>query len=90
MYDYMDEKHYDNKYNIFQNVRYVETEHNPGLNSYSLLFTTQDGIVYFSGDTKEMNTIMELINSREKIDKLYMDITTDNYPGNVHLYIVLI
>ena len=87
MYNYIDEEQYDNKFLSFQNIRYVETEHCDELSCYGLLFTTQKGLVYYSGDTREIETIKSLITSGKDIDKLYIDTTTANFPGNVHLYI---
>ncbi len=87
MYNYVNEKLFDDKYLNFKSIRYVETDHCDELNCYGLLFTTQNGIVYYSGDTREVNTIKKLINSGEVIDKLYIDTTTANFSGNPHLYI---
>lgn len=87
MYNYVNEKVFDGKNETFRNIRYVETSHYDELNCYGILFNTQNGIVYYSGDTREINTIKTLINSGKPIDKLYIDTTTANFPGNVHLYI---
>lgn len=87
MYNYINEKCFDEKFETFQKIRYIETSHCDDLNCYSLLFTTQYGIIYYSGDTREINTIKSLINSGQQIDKLYVDTTTADFPGNVHLYI---
>ena len=87
MYNYIDEKAFDGKYEIFQKVRYIETSHCDELDCYSIIFNTEKGIVYYSGDTREVNTIKSLISSEQLIDKLYIDTTTANFPGNVHLYI---
>lgn len=87
MYNYVDEKQFDNEENDFQNVRYVETSHCNELNCYGLLFKTQNGIVYYSGDTNETKIIKALLENKDQIDKLYIDTTTANFPGNVHLYI---
>ena len=87
MYNYVDEKEFDRKYETFQEIRYRETSHCDELDSYGLLFTNKKGIFYYSGDTREIKQIKALIDSNEKIDKLYIDTTTANYPGNVHLYI---
>ena len=87
MYNYIDEKTFDGKNESFQNIRYMETSHCDELDCYGLLFNTQKGIVYYSGDTREINTIKSLISSGQPIDKLYIDTTTANFPGNVHLYI---
>lgn len=87
MYNYVDEKAFDGKNETFQSIRYVETSHCDELDCYGLLFNTQNGIVYYSGDTREINTVKTLITSGQPIDKLYIDTTTANFPGNVHLYI---
>lgn len=87
MYNYVNEKLYDNKFKSFGNIRYIETSHCDELNCYGILFATPNGLVYYSGDTREINTIKSLITSGQKIDKLYIDTTTANFPCNVHLYI---
>lgn len=87
MYNYIDEKIFDNKLNSFQNVRYIETSHCDEIDCYGLLFTTENGIIYYSGDTREVNIIKALIDSGKLIDKLYVDTTTADYPENVHLYL---
>ena len=87
MYNYINEKEYDNRYCAFQNMRFIETDHCDELDCYGILFNTESGIVYYSGDTREINSVKALISSGQKIDKIYMDTTSSNYPGNVHLYI---
>ena len=90
MYNFVIEKEFDEKYEEFQNIRYIETSHCDELASYGLLFNTKEGIIYYSGDTKDLNVIKTLINSENKISSMYIDTTTANYPGNVHLYIGLL
>lgn len=87
MYNYVSEKSFDKKFETFQNIRYIETNHCNVLDCYGLLFYTKDGVVYYSGDTSEIDIIKSLIASGEPIDKLYIDITTANFPDNPHLYI---
>ena len=87
MYNFIDEKSFDFKYENFQNIRYIETSHCKELNSYGLIFNTLNGVVYYSGDTNELNVVKALIEKGGVIDKLYLDTTSTNYPGNVHLYI---
>ncbi len=86
-YSIVDEKSLDNKLKTFQNVRYMETAHCHNLCCYGLLFNTPSGVVYYSGDSSELNLVKGLIASKVKIDRLYLDITTEDYPGNVHLNI---
>ena len=87
MYSYVDEEQYDNRFVSFQGLRYIETSHCDELSCYGLLFTTSNGLVYYSGDTREIENVKSLIASGQNIDKLYIDTTTANFPGNVHLYI---
>lgn len=87
MYSYVDEEQYDNKFVSFQSIRYMETSHCNELSCYGLLFTTPNGLIYYSGDTREIETVKSLITSGQNIDKLYIDTTTANFPDNVHLYI---
>lgn len=87
MYNYVSQKKYDGKNKTFQSIRYVETDHCDELCCYGLLFTTKDGIVYYSGDTREINNVKALLASGQKIDKIYIDTTSADFPGNVHLYI---
>ena len=87
MYKFIDEKDLDFKFSTFNNIRYVETSHCDELDSYGLMFYTDKGVIYYSGDTRETNTLKKLIESGQPIDKIYMDTTTADYPENIHLYI---
>ena len=86
MYNYVDENYYDQKYNVFNTIRYIETSHCKELNCYGIVFTTDSGIVYYSGDTNDDGLIKKIVLS-DNIDKLYIDTTSKDYSGNVHLYI---
>lgn len=86
MYRYVDEKSYNKKYNAFSAIRYVETRHCKELNCYGIIFETDSGIVYYSGDTNDVNLIKKII-SENNINKMYIDTTSNDYPNNVHLYV---
>lgn len=90
MYKYINEKAFDNKNKTFQSIRYVETKHSEELTCYGLFFSTPNGIIYYSGDTSEINIVKALIASGQPIDKLYIDTTTADFPGNVHLNIKIL
>ena len=77
----------NNKFNSFNKMEYMSTKHVEQIPCYGLSFDTNNGIVYYSGDTKEINNIKELISSVKKIDKIYIDCTTTNTENNVHYYI---
>ena len=90
MYNFVNEKEYDNKYESFKNIRFIETKHRGSLACYSILFNTENGLIYYSGDTCEIENLKKLIQNGEQIDKIYIDTTTDNYPNNVHFNIELL
>lgn len=90
MYNYINEKSFDEKLVTFQSIRYIETKHCEELDCYGLLFTTPNGIVYYSGDTNEIETIKKLTTSGQRIDKLYVEATTADFPRNVHLHISIL
>ena len=90
MYKLVKEKDFDKKYKTFQRIRYIETNHCDELKSYGLIFKTQEGIVFYSGDSNQKQLIERIIripNYGIPLNKLYIDTTSTNYPGNVHLYI---
>lgn len=78
---------YDNKYRSFKSIRFVKTNHKKDLVAYSIIFETNDGVVYYSGDTNDPSIIISLIKENKLIDKLYIDTTNANFKDNVHLYI---
>lgn len=78
---------YSNKYTLFNSVKYVKTNHVLQISSYGILFNTDNGIVYYSGDTSDLDNIIDLINSGVVIDKIYVDTTSSDVANNVHVYI---
>lgn len=84
MYDIKLDKNLDNKYNLFKQVRYVKTDHVDLLECYGILFNTNDGYIYYSGDTRSFANLLNLLNSDSDIDKIYHDVTTSNFKDSVH------
>lgn len=66
----------DRLYKSFNMVRYVATQHSNDLPAYSLVFYTNDGAVYYSGDSATMGFAEELILGGAKISALYFDVTS--------------
>ncbi len=87
MYVFRDQREYDNKSNMFNSIRFAETKHVPEMKSYGIVFNTNDGVVYYSGDTKDTSNIEKLIASGKTIDKIYVDMTNLDYPANVHMFV---
>ena len=87
MYSIVYEDEYSNKYTLFNSVKYVKTNHVSQIPSYGILFNTNNGVVYYSGDTSDLDNIIDLINSGVVIDKIYVDTTSSYAANNVHVYI---
>lgn len=87
MYTIIEEKEFDNKYELFNNIRFIKTNHVSQISSYGILFETNNGLLYYSGDTSDLNNISEHIQSNKIINKLYVDVTSTNTKNNVHVYI---
>ena len=82
-YSYKDELEYSNKYNMFKSIKYINTIHSAHLSCYSIIFNTNKGIIYYSGDTKELDTLKSLLN--DNLYKAYID--TNSHPNGPHIYI---
>ena len=73
------------KYETFSEIFYKETQHTKQIKAYSIIIRTKEGIVYYSGDTNDITYLKELIAKKIKINKIYIETTLSEYPGNVHL-----
>lgn len=87
MYSVVYEDEFDNKYSLFNSIKYMKTNHVSQIPSYGILFNTTDGVLYYSGDTSDLDNIIDLINSDVVIDKIYVDTTSSDVTNNVHVYI---
>lgn len=87
MYSIVYEDEFDNKYSLFNSIKYMKTNHVSQIPSYGILFNTSNGVVYYSGDTSDLDNISDLINSDIVIDKIYVDTTSVDVANNVHVYI---
>lgn len=87
MYSIVYEDVFDNKYSLFNSIKYMKTNHVKEIPSYGILFNTTDGVLYYSGDTSDLDNIFDLINSGVVIDKIYVDTTSSDVANNVHVYI---
>ena len=87
MYNLVFTKYINGKYKTFNQIDFIETVHVKNLDSYSLSFSTDSGIVYYSGDNCSTNYLEYLITSNKLIDKIYIETTINDLPSNVHLNI---
>ena len=84
-YNYVFEEELDFKYKSFKTIRYIETIHCSELDCYSLIFETEDGVVYFSGDTRELDTLKKIFD--RKVDKIFIDVSSKDFKDNPHVFI---
>ena len=87
MYSVVYEDEFVNKYSLFNSIKYMKTNHVLQISSYGILFNTNVGALYYSGDTSDLDNISDLINSDVVIDKIYVDTTSSDVANNVHVYI---
>lgn len=86
MYELIDEKEYENIYESFNSIQFINTKHSDYIPCYSILFNTKNGIVFYTGDTKETKYITGLLKTNN-VDKIYTDVTNDKISSNVHIHV---
>ena len=87
MYDLVHDTQYDEKFKNFSGVRYVKTWHCAELMSFGLIFTTKEGVVYYSGDTKEIKNLHYLLSKGVQIARAYIDVTSVKNSNGAHLFV---
>ncbi len=87
MYNINYEDEYDDRFQTFDVIEYVETKHVDYLACYSIIFYTHEGIIYYSGDSNNLDIVLNLLKDNVKISKMYIDVTSTNSKDNIHLYI---
>jgi len=87
MFQFADAASFSGGYSLFNRVSYVKTTHCNELKSCGILFETDQGVVFYSGDMNDMAPLVKIINSGQKIDKLYLDSNNDRKPNMHHISI---
>ena len=87
MYDLVLDTQLDDKFKSFSGVRYVKTWHCPEIMSFGLIFTTKEGLVYYSGDTKEIKNLHYLLSNGVQIAKAYVDVSSVQKSNGTHLFV---
>lgn len=77
----------ENVYKSFNKVCYEKANHVSQISSYNLVFYTDEGAVYYSGDCADMGYADILIMSGLKIKAMYFDVSGDT-ENKFHLPIV--
>ena len=75
MYEIKIPKDYDAKYEKFETIRYVRTDHCPELSrTFGLIFESKDDLTYYSGDTCSIKTLKMLLNDKKPLTVAYIDV----------------
>ncbi|MCL1911114.1 MAG: MBL fold metallo-hydrolase, partial [Leptospirales bacterium] len=90
MYRFVDVSSYDGRYSRFKKFRYFKNKHCDELNSCGILFETDDGLVFYSGDMNNLAPLEEIIKNGRQIDKIYIDSDNDPVPNIYHASIHLL
>ena len=90
MYRFIDASVFDGRSSLFNRVRYVKTKHCDELDSCGILFETDQGLVFYSGDMRDPGPLLEIIKSGAPIDKIFIDSNNDREPNIHHISIHLL
>ena len=83
-YEFVNDVDLDNKFDVFDNIRYVETTHCDDMTSYSIIFEKDNGIIYYSGDTNELDTVKSIINGDKNIIKIYIETCSERLDSHIY------
>ena len=87
MYRFVQASSYTGCYTVFNKVSYFKTKHCDELKTCGILFETDQGLVFYSGDLNDLSPLIKVINSGRKIDKIYIDSNNDRKPSRHHISI---
>lgn len=83
-YEFINDEDLDNKFDVFDNIRYVETTHSDHITSYSIIFEKDNRVIYYSGDTNELDTVKSIIHGDKNIDKIYIETCSERLDGHIY------
>jgi len=81
------EEDVDGIFESFDTVRYELTLHDYMLTCYSFVFETKEGGIFYSADTRIVDNMLNFVNTHEKIDKIFMEVTDLKGNNDIHLNI---
>ena len=74
-----------NHFRSFNEVRFIRTAHQLDHPASCIEFTTDNGKVFYSGDTRDLELIRSYVQNVKDIERIYLETTLLDYPGNAHL-----
>ena len=84
-FEFVYEEELDYKFKNFNKVRYDLTKHDYMLTSYSFIFESDRGDIFFSADTRVADNLLRFIETHKNIDKMFMEVTDLNTPDDIHM-----
>ena len=84
-YEFLKNSDIENKFKSFSSVEFLETEHTPTLHAFNIVFKTEEGIVFYSGDSMSLKNLERYYG--EKIDKIFLDAQPSSSNVSGHLKI---
>lgn len=77
----------DDRFLSFSQVRYIKSSHGTvPFSSASLIFKTENGNIFYSGDIEDSEVITTFISLSDEIDKMYIDSSYNKMPVHLHIY----
>jgi len=87
MYRFKNTSEYNGKYSLFNKIRFVKTKHCDELASCGIMFETDQGFVFYSGDLNDPAPLSKIMEKGNLIDKIYVDTNNDRKPNLHHISI---
>lgn len=85
MYKIKNTKDLCERFDNFEFINFIQTKHQSGMNCYGIEFLTKDGMIYYSGDSNNLDYINKIISSGEVINTIYTEATfIEDYVGSPH------
>lgn len=85
LYTLVDAFGINGKFKAFSEVSFIPTLHQANEPAFCIEFETSRGKVFYSGDTRDLAFIAGYVRQDTRIDKMFVEATTLDYDGNVHL-----
>ena len=85
LYKLTDADGINGKFKAFSELRFIRTKHQGDEPAFCIEFETSRGKVFYSGDTRDLAFIGDYVRQDDRIDKMFVEATSLDYPENVHL-----
>lgn len=74
------------KFQSFKNANFIPTTHQDDYPAVSIEFETNNGYVFYSGDTNELDLVQNYVKlAPDLVERMYVEATTKTGPNNIHM-----